>query len=135
MGAVPSPFIKKAYCYKYLITIINLNTGKYRVFPFWGSVYNFEKGKSEMDEKELLEAFIAILQDGINYIEHLSPEEIMDAFGCDLKQSKIMCSKFKRNYLALQEVLGIDDEQTFLDVADYLRILENEDRLTEIIVD
>ena len=113
---ISSPFVRHANCYLHIITVSYRDKTTY--FEFFGSVHDFVRGKRELQNFELLEAFKIILEDAMSYTNYTFEEFLNYIWGHDqpLKalNSYLAC---RETYLKLKElVLGNTDLEQLVDI-------------------
>ena len=71
----------KLYCNKFEVSVLNTDTKEQIQFDFFGSHNDYMKGKTELNENDLLNAFDCFLMDALS--GSLSFEDFCGEFGYD----------------------------------------------------
>lgn len=129
--------------YIYTIKVRRLDVpGEELSFTFHNSHMAWREGRKRLTKEEAILAFRSYLEDAIVYLENENIDSFAKEFGyldaiCEGKMSiKELIETYKaceKAYFDFREKLKLSDDDLF-DIVNYLIELENDDRLTDVVV-
>jgi hypothetical protein len=117
---------------KFRITIKNIKTGRSIFFNFWDSYKNYEEGKKELNDEDLIYCFECFLNDALSYYDYQDINEFAKGFGYDLKEVKRVYNGCKIQYEKAKK-LGLSDDD-IINIFNKIVELENEDKLLTLVI-
>jgi hypothetical protein len=118
--------------YKFRISIKNLENNETINFLFWDSIADFEQGKTELTEEDLIYCFKFLLTDAISYLDSNGDiDEFQKEFGYEKISECIKAyNGCKKQYQKCLK-LGLTENEIY-DLLNAIIDKENDDKLLEL---
>jgi hypothetical protein len=99
------------------IFVKNLDNNEQISFLFWDSIKNYEEGKTELTEEDLIYCFKMLLDDAISYLDSNGDiDEFQKEFGIEKVSETVRAFKGCKKQLEKVKKLGIDTENEIYDL-------------------
>jgi hypothetical protein len=111
LGANKPDWDKENLHNNFRIFVKNLENQKKVSFLFWDSIENYEKGKTELTEEDLIYCFKMLLEDALNYLENPDIDEFAKELGYEKVSDVIRAFNGCKKQLEKVIKLGIDTNE------------------------